>query len=173
MKRSLHTATSSLLVTLALVLGTAPTTASAERIEHTGTKSNPRVISRNAMAIQDQTGREVGTEVVLSEIKFANSPIKIKEEWVHNQFDYVAGSGSHWGFFVDVHENGDQTIGRFDGTTVTKANPDGSWVMTWQGAHRYTGGTGKFQNVKGSGTYQGRATSSGEYSETTKETMEY
>ena len=173
MKRSLHTATSSLLVTLVLVLGAAPTTACAERIEHTGTKSNPRVISRSAMAIQDQAGREVGTEVVLGELKFANSPIKIKEEWVHNQFDYVAGTGPHWGFFVDVHENGDQTMGRFEGSTVTKTNPDGSWVTTWQGTHRYTGGTGKFRNVKGSGTYQGKATSSGEYSETTKEVVEF
>jgi len=164
--------TSALLITTALAIGTVAS-ANAERIEHTGTKSNPRVISRSVIPIQDPAGRETGTEVVLSELKFTSSPIKVKEEWVHNQFDYVAGTGPHWGFFVDVHENGDQTIGRFEGTTVTKTNADGSWVTTWQGTHRYTGGTGKFRNIKGSGTYQGKATSTGEYSETTKEVMEY
>jgi len=165
--------TTGALITLTLVLGGLPSTASAERIEHIGTKSNPRVISRSAIAIQDPIGREVGTEVVLSAISFANSPVKVKEEWVQNQFDYTAGTGNHWGLFVDVHENGDQTFGRFEGATVTKTNVDGSWVTTWQGTHRYTGGTGKYRNVRGGGTYEGKVTSLGDYDETTKEIIEY
>lgn len=173
MNQTLHMTSAGVLLSVAIAIALAPGIARAERIEHSGVKSNPRVISRNVMPINDPVGREIGTELVLSELHFTNSPIKVKEEWVYSQFDYVGGTGPHWGIFVDVLESGEQTVGRFEGNTVMKANPDGSWVMTWEGTHRYTGGTGKFKNVKGGGTYKGKATSTGEYTELTEEIMEY
>ena len=38
---------------------------------------------------------------------------------------------------------------------------DGSWEATWEGTWKATGGTGKFKNIKGGGTYRGKATAQG------------
>ena len=49
---------------------------------------------------------------------------------------------------------------------------DGSWEATWEGTYKYTGGSGKFKNAKGGGTYKGRASSAGDFREDAKETVE-
>ena len=36
---------------------------------------------------------------------------------------------------------------------------------TWEGTWKMTGGTGKFKNIKGSGTYRGKATAEGSSTE--------
>ena len=145
----------------------------AERIDQTSIKSNPRIVSRNATTLVDVPNHEVGQEVQLSEIKFSHPAFKVKEEWVYNQFNYVGGSGPHWGTFVDVHEDGSQTFGKYEGAQKTVANADGSWVTTWEGTYKYTGGSGKFKNIKGSGTYKGKASSAGDFREEGKESLEY
>jgi hypothetical protein len=38
---------------------------------------------------------------------------------------------------------------------------DGSSEPTWEGTYKITGGTGKFKNIKGEGTYRGKATPEG------------
>ena len=43
---------------------------------------------------------------------------------------------------------------------------DGSWEgATFEGTWKFNGGTGKFKNVKGGGTYRGKATPEGASSE--------
>lgn len=151
----------------------APIANAAEKIEQTSSKSNPRIVSRNAIALADVPNHEVGQEVQLSEIKFSHPAFKVKEEWVYNQFNFVGGSGPHWGLFVDVHEDGSQTFGKYEGAQKTVANSDGSWTATWEGTYKYIGGTGKFKNVKGSGTYRGKASSAGDFREDAKEAVEF
>jgi hypothetical protein len=34
-------------------------------------------------------------------------------------------------------------------------------MSTWEGTYKIIGGTGKFKNIKGSGTYRGKATAEG------------
>jgi hypothetical protein len=125
------------------------------------------------MTLNDAPGHEVGQEVQLSEIKFSHPAFKVKEEWVYNQFNYVAGTGPHRGMFVDVHEDGSQTFGTYEGSQKTVVNNDGSWSATWEGTYKYTGGTGRFKAIKGSGTYRGKASSSGDFEEHGKETAEF
>jgi hypothetical protein len=38
-------------------------------------------------------------------------------------------------------------------------NPDGSWEMTFTGEWEATGETGKFEGIKGKGTFTGKGTS--------------
>jgi hypothetical protein len=46
-----------------------------------------------------------------------------------------------------------------EGTVKTTFKEDGSWeATTWEGTYEVTGGTGKLKNIKGSGTYRGKAT---------------
>jgi hypothetical protein len=46
-------------------------------------------------------------------------------------------------------------------TRNTTVKEDGSWERTWEGTFKLTGGTGKFKNIKGGGTYRGKATAEG------------
>lgn len=143
----------------------------AEKFNHSLVKSNPRTAYRTVATIGP--GHEVGQEMVMSDLKSSNSKFKVKEEWVLIHFDYVDGSGKHRGTFVDFHEDGSQTYGTFEGTQKTVANADGSWVATWEGKYRYAGGSQTYKNVKGGGTYKGKATSTGDYTEDEEESIEY
>ena len=148
-------------------------TASAEKFEQTSIKKNPRILTRSAMALNDVANHEIGQEIQLSDIKFTNLAFKVKEEWVYNQFDFVGGTGPHRGSFVDVHEDGNQTFGTYEGSQRTSTNSDGSWKATWEGTYKYTGGTGKFKNIKGHGTYKGSVSSNTEFLEEGWEKGEY
>ena len=160
------------MVALALGLLVLAGNAFAEKFDHTLAKSNPRTLFKSAANIGGPN-HEVGVEMIRSDLTSSNPGFKVVEEWVYNQFDYVDGSGPHRGTFVDFHDDGSQTYGSYEGLQKTVANADGSWVTAWEGKYRYSGGTGKYKNVKGGGTYKGKVTSTGEYSENEKETIEY
>jgi hypothetical protein len=46
-------------------------------------------------------------------------------------------------------ENGDKIFSQFDGTSQTMVAPDGSKKSTFTGVIRYTGGTGKYEGIRG------------------------
>ena len=81
-----------------------------------------------------------------------------------NQFvysDYTAGSGSHRGYNVNLHPGGDRTFTSYEGLTTRRTNADGSWEAKFEGKLRFTGGTGTFQGITGTGSYIGKASASG------------
>jgi hypothetical protein len=81
------------------------------------------------------------------------------EQIVYEQDDQVAGTGTPRGYYVRLHKNGDIEYGTYEGMTKTTLKEDGSFLeATWEETYKITGGTGKFKNVKGSGTYRGKAT---------------
>ena len=80
------------------------------------------------------------------------------EQTIYEQSDSVAGTGTHRGYFRRFHKNGDTDYGSYEGTHKTSVKEDGSWETTWEGAWKTHGGTGKFKNIKGSGTGRGKAT---------------
>lgn len=53
------------------------------------------------------------------------------------------------GYFVDTIANGDKVFVHFQGTAVVK---DGTSIGGWN----YIGGTGRFKDLKGEGTYKGK-----------------
>ena len=84
------------------------------------------------------------------------------EQIVYDQSDSVAGTGTHRGYYVRLHKNGDIDYGPYEGTHKTTNKEDGSFLeATWEGTYKITGGTGKFKNTKGSGTDRGKATAEG------------
>ena len=84
------------------------------------------------------------------------------EQIDYSQADQVAGTGTNRGYYRRLHKNGDIDYGPFEGTHKTTFKEDGSFLeATWQGTYKITGGTGKFKNAKGSGTYRGKATAEG------------
>ena len=83
------------------------------------------------------------------------------EQIVYDQSDSVAGTGTHRGYYVRTHKNGETDYGTYEGTHKTTVKEDGSWETTFEGTFKVTGGTGKFKNIKGGGPYRGKATAEG------------
>lgn len=164
----------SLVATLALVLAaTAMQEAAAEKKEQTYVKENFRTPYKTSVMVDGLTNHEVGQEMTVTSIKYSNPAFRVVEEWVLNQFDSTGGSGPHRGTYIDTHEDGSNTWGTYEGTQKTVVNADGSWESTWEGKYRYSGGTGKFKNIKGNGTYKGRAGSKEPAREEGRETVEW
>jgi hypothetical protein len=85
---------------------------------------------------------------------------------VYEQDDEVAGTGTARGYFRRLHKNGDIDYGTYEQTHKTTVKEDGSWeATTWEGTYKVIGGTGKFKNIKGSGTFRGKATAEGSLDE--------
>jgi hypothetical protein len=70
----------------------------------------------------------------------------------YGQFDLVSGSGTVAGYTIRTHKNGDQSFYRYQGKlkAATGGNLQDS---TGEGTVELVGGTGKFANARGSGTW--------------------
>jgi hypothetical protein len=75
--------------------------------------------------------------------------VKVKEAWNRGLSDYTEGNGRVTGYSVTLLENGDKVFGRFEATTQTTVNTDGSKVTKSYGVTTLTGGTGKFKSIRG------------------------
>src|SRR6185369_16304366 len=75
--------------------------------------------------------------------------LKRVESWNRSYSDYTDRNGHVWGYLIVVLENGDKVFGELDGTSQTIVQPDGSKKSTTTEVTRYTGGTGKYQGIRG------------------------
>jgi hypothetical protein len=141
----------------------------AEKIEQTCVKTN--VVTAYTTTVQIGEGHELTQTLEIGDFKC--STFKTTSEWAFVQIDSIDGSGKIHAYFVDYHEDGSQTYGIGEGTNKVTAEPDGSWQATWEGTYKYLGGTGKYQNIKGGGTFKGQASSKEPATEEAKEVVEY
>ena len=74
----------------------------------------------------------------------------------------TAGTGTHRGYTRRVSKNGDTVFGSYEGSHRSDGTPQGT---TWEGSWKETGGTGKSKNSKGAGTYRGKVTAEGAFTE--------
>jgi hypothetical protein len=75
--------------------------------------------------------------------------LKLVEQWLRGYSDYIDRNGPGWGYSVTLLENDDKLFGDFSGTSQTVVGPDGSRKSTFTGTTMWTGGTGKYQGVRG------------------------
>jgi hypothetical protein len=75
--------------------------------------------------------------------------VVVKEAWFHGYSDYTDINGRTWGYGTYVLENGDKIFARFDGTTQTTMNPDGSKKTANTSVETLSGGTGKCREIRG------------------------
>ena len=75
--------------------------------------------------------------------------LKDKESWTHGYRDYRDRNGHTWGYTVTILENGEKIYAEYSGTTETTAAPDGSTKTTTDTVATWTGGTGRYQTVRG------------------------
>jgi hypothetical protein len=137
----------------------------AEKKKVMGTHKSGPVISHTVVPLGP--GDDPKHELVVLEIH-RNTTTSSDPDWneaenlVYEQRDSVAGTRTHRGYYTNLLKNGDTEYGLYEGTFKTTFKEDGSWeTTTWEGTFKVIGGTGKFKNIKGSGTYRGKATAEG------------
>ena len=91
-------------------------------------------------------------------IKTRSPEFDMIEARIFNQDDTVAGNGRHRGVEIDIFSNGDTAINNYEGTHKVVVKAGGAVEVTWEGRFEFVGGTGRFKNLKGQGTYRGRET---------------
>jgi hypothetical protein len=67
--------------------------------------------------------------------------------------DMADGVGTQSGYSVNVHADGDTDFGTFEGVLAPSDQ-----AITCQGTWTFTGGTGKYQEIRGSGKFNMRMT---------------
>jgi len=75
--------------------------------------------------------------------------LKDKEIWTHGYRDYRDRNGRSWGYSVTILENGDKIYSEYSGVTETTVAPDGSTKTAIETVANWTGGTGRYQTVRG------------------------
>jgi hypothetical protein len=133
----------------------------AEKKKITGTNKLGPPISRTVVSPGDDPKHELVLLIRRDTTTSSDPDHNETEQIVYEQTDSVAGTGTHRSYFRRLFKNGDTDYGPFEGTHKTTFKEDGSWEATWEGTFKVTGGTGKFKNTKGAGTYRGKATAQG------------
>jgi hypothetical protein len=72
---------------------------------------------------------------------------------IQTVFDFINGSGPHWGYSMATWEDGSTTVIKFKGTTTAT---QGGKVSVFKGTYTYIKGTGRYEGIKGDGSYSGR-----------------
>ena len=130
-----------------------------------GTNKHTPPISRTVVSPGDDPQHELAL-LIRRDTTTSSDPDWNETELIsYQQDDQVAGTGTHRAYFRRLRKNGETEYGSYEGMHKTSVKDDGSWEMTWEGTYQMIGGTGKFKNIKGSGTYRGKATAQGALTE--------
>ena len=103
--------------------------------------------------VGDAPGHIVGVYEIYSVAGSNSKPncegLKDKETWTYGYRDYRDRNGRTWGYIVTTLENGDKIYQEYSGTTETTVAADGSTKTTTDNVATWTGGTGRYQTVRG------------------------
>ena len=99
--------------------------------------------------------------IYMDSIKTKSPEFDIIEARIVNQDDTLSGDGRHRGVEIDVFSNGDTAINNYEGTHKVITKEGGAWEVNYEGKYEYVGGTGRFKNIKGHGSYRGHITPDG------------
>ena len=144
----------------------------AEKKKIMGTDKLGPPISQTVVSPGDDPNHELVLSIRRDTTTSSDPDLNGTEQMVYEQTDQVAGTGTHRAYCRRLFKNGDTTYGSYEGTHKTTVKEDGSLETTWEGTWKETGGTGKFKNIKGGGTYRGKATAQGASSDWERE-VEY
>jgi len=133
----------------------------AEKKKVMGTDKQGPPISRTVVSPGDDPKHELVLFIRRDTTTSPDPDLNGTEVMIYGQDDQVAGTGTHRGYFRRLYKSGETDYGPFEGKHKTTFKEDGSWEATWEGTWKSIGGTGKFKNIKGGGTYRGKATAEG------------
>ena len=65
--------------------------------------------------------------------------------------DYTNGKGHSWGYQTRIFDNGDKMDARYTGISLRLSIPEGQATGIFNGTYTFTGGTGVYSGVRGTG----------------------
>ena len=145
----------------ALAVGALITPAKADKKQISGTDMWDSVISETVSYPGDAPNHVISQRVRRYTTTSADPDLDGTEGLLYMQTDSMAGTGSHRGYAVRTYKDGDKSFASVEGTHQIISTDGGAWELNSEGTWTVTGGTGKFENAKGSGTYTGKATPKG------------
>ena len=132
----------------------------AEKKKISGVSKTKRLISQTVSYPGDDPRHMIVQTVREEKLTSSDADWNDLDVLMIEQADRLAGSGAHKGYLTITHKNGDETYIRFEG--ANKMDKDGKdWEVSSEGKLQITGGTGKFKDAKGTGSYTGKATAKG------------
>ncbi len=147
MKRNLrHWSIGSLIVVVALLL---VSTVQAEEIT-VKSRAITHMTKVEVVPVGDVKGHAIGTVTRSGLTIFENGDVATRA--TKTTFDSTKGSGTHRGYTLHKFEDGSTYVSKFQGTHTTI----GGGKNTYKGTFEYASGTGRFEGIKGSGTYTGK-----------------
>jgi hypothetical protein len=121
--------------------------------ERGGAGANTTCTQQHVMDVGDVPGHQVRIFELHRTYPADTKPncegLRRTEDWVRGFSDYTDRNGPNWGYGVVTLENGDKIFSEYSGTSQTVVSPDGAKKSTAVGVGRYTGGTGKYQSIRG------------------------
>ena len=145
-----------LFISLVLIFTLGVTTSTAQQKIKVSGKHTLATIEQNAINVGDTDGHIIslgefeGSNVSTGEKKFMDGALDVGMTFS----DMVKGNGSHQGY-GKMSLNGNVIIWKHQGKSVTTLSPEGMPVTTVEGTYTWINGSGKYENIKGSGTYKG------------------
>jgi len=140
------------LVALGLfaVCGTVSLAAGAEKTVNEKVRDVYHVVKAEVMQVGDVPGHVLAI-VDTSGLAFNQDTGEVCNYSAKIFLDLTNGTGPHQAYGMNTCEGGTNSAAI---KGVTTAHPDGT--STTEGTFSYTGGTGRFSGIKGSGSYKGK-----------------
>jgi hypothetical protein len=154
----------SLFIGLVLIIAFIPTASMAQQMTRIAGKMKAAYTKQDSIVVGDTEGHLLtlgiseGTNVSATEHKFMEGARIIN----YSFGDLVKGNGSHQGY-VKFAENGDTAFAKWQGKITTTLSAEGTPLVKFEGTTTWIKGTGKFENIRGTGTYKGGFISKTEY----------
>jgi hypothetical protein len=152
------------LACIALLIALGVTSTSAQEATKVSGKITAAYTNQDSIAVGDITGHILslstseGKNVNTGEHAFMDGAQIV----VVSYGDLILGNGVHHGY-IEFTKNDDAIYAKWEGKVTTVQATGGAPVTSFEGTLTYTKGTGKFRNIKGSGTYKGEFISKTEY----------
>jgi hypothetical protein len=123
--------------------------AHAEKMKITGNNKSERIISQSVATPGDSAGHMLMQTVTMSKTTSSNEVWNDTMMVDYQQMDQFADKGTHVGYGYHKHKGEDQSFFKYWGTQTAGAGGK----ISLEGKFEFTGGTGKFKNIKGGGAY--------------------
>jgi hypothetical protein len=105
------------------------------------------------LPVADREGHVIGAQTRQDRSSSADAEWDDASFIVNGQFDWINGSGRAWGYGIQILKSGDKIFSKYSGNLRRSGEGD-QWQTVGEGTEEIYGGTGKFANVKGSGTFK-------------------
>lgn len=164
MEKALLNRLTVLFVGLALILAFTPTMSIAQQMTKAAGMIKATYTKQDTIAVGDAEGHNL-TLAISEGLNVSTAAHEFMEgaRTVNYSFsDLVGGNGPHQGYIIFT-KNGDSAFGKWQGKVTTVISAEGAPATTFEGTTVWIKGTGKFENIQGTGTYNGAFISKTEY----------